>query len=98
METKETREEILKRVKTLEIRQQKRMMRGLEFSGAVFFMLLLVVIQHLPITAPVGQNTGFYGTLAYGAEAGAYILVGSICFVLGVIITLITLKKRGRNK
>ena len=46
----------------------------------------------LPRPAALGNMTS-----AYGADAGGYVLVGIICFVLGIAVAAICIKKGGKK-
>lgn len=98
MNIEDTRNEIIKRTVALRQEQQKKTMRALEVLEAALIIALIVVIQYLPNSKAGGNNAGYYGTLALESEVGLFIIVGIICFLMGVIITLITVKMREKNK
>ena len=62
----------------------------------VLVVMLVMVMRQVPFTMNTESN-GYYGTLMLGSEAGIYIIVGMICFILGVLITLITIKYRDKD-
>lgn len=98
MDIRETREEILKRTERIYEKRERRTIWNLEAAGTALFALLLVMTQFLPMSDSAGVAVGDYGTLALGTDAGAYIIIGIICFLLGIIVTLIAIKKRGTGK
>jgi len=96
MDIKETREEIIKRSKIVRARQRQRVKKVLEGMSVVLVVMLVMVMRQVPFTMNTESN-GYYGTLMLGSEAGIYIIVGLICFILGVLITLITIKYRDKD-
>lgn len=98
MEIKETREEIIRRSKVYTKRRRQRNIKVMQAaSGFLAVMLLLIIRQLGGIGVNVSETTN-YGSLLLGEEAGTYIIVGLICFILGVLITLIALKKKEHNE
>lgn len=98
MNIDDTREEILNRTERLKQRREKRIVQGLKGTAVALAMLLVAIIPFLPMSGSVGDNNGNYATLVLGSEAGAYILVGIICFLIGVIVTLLAVRRRENNK
>lgn len=98
MNIKETREEILKRANVIRERQQRRLVRVMQGALAVLIIALVITVQFLPVSKMQGEMDGYYGTLTLGSELGAYIIVGIICFLIGVFITLLAIKTRENNK
>ena len=96
MDIKETREEIIKRSKIVRARQRQRVKKMLEGVSVVLVAMLVMVMRQVPFTMNTERNS-YYGTLMLGSEAGIYIIVGMICFILGVLITLITIKYRDKD-
>lgn len=96
MDIKETREEIIRRSKIVKARQRQRVKKVLEGVSVVLVVMLVMVMRQVPFTMNTESN-GYYGTLILGSEAGIYIIVGLICFILGVLITLITIKYRDKD-
>lgn len=97
MDIKETREEIIKRSKKLAKKRQKRRERFMESGCGILIIALLIIVQQVPEKETVLDMSANYGTMVLGAEAGIYVLVGMICFFLGVLITLIAVNKRKGN-
>ena len=60
--------------------------------------LLIFVMSRVPVSVRTDMEGEYYGTLLQGKDVGMYIIVGLICFILGVIITMITLKYRDKNE
>lgn len=98
MDIKETREEIIKRSEKLRERQRKRVKRILEVTSVALVALLVFVMSQVPYATGTEMGSSYFGTLLQGKDVGMYIIVGLICFVLGVIITLITIKFRDSKK
>ena len=96
MDIKETKEEIIRRSKIVRARQRQRVKKVLEGMSVVLVAMLVMVMRQVPFTMNTESN-GYYGTLMLGSEAGIYIIVGMICFILGVLITLITIKYRDKD-
>ena len=96
MDIKETREEIIRRSKIVRAKQRQRVKKMLEGVSVVLVVMLVMVMRQVPFTMNTESN-GYYGTLMLGSEAGIYIIVGLICFILGVLITLITIKYRDKD-
>ena len=98
MDIKDTREEIIRRSKIVKERQRKRTKRILEGVSVAMIALLVFVMSNVPYSVNTDMEGAYYGTLLQGRDVGMYIIVGLICFILGVIITMITLKYRDKNE
>lgn len=94
MDIQITREEIIRRSKVYKEKQRQRTIKALEWSCAVLLLSFVTIISRVAIVKGVSGSSTYYGTLLLGKEAGAYILVGIICFLIGVVVTLIAFKKR----
>jgi len=95
----ESMTEILSRGRKLkENNKIRRQMILLAVSAATILVLLIVTLYQY-----TGSGSGTAGTSAYGAlmvsdEAGGYVLVGVLSFIVAVIVTLICIKIADRNK
>lgn len=98
MDIKDARKEIIKRSKVLKEKQRKRAKRILEGMSVTLVALLVFVMSKVPYSVGTDIESSYYGTLLQGRDVGMYIIVGLICFILGVIITMITLKYRDKNE
>jgi len=98
MEVKEMREEILKRAGDYRRAEQKRALLALRSAAALLLVILCGSMVLLPEGSPDLVGSGNYGTLAFGSELGGYVLIGILCFVLGMVITLIAVKRRDLEK
>lgn len=94
MDIQNTRDEIIRRSKVYKAKQIQRTIKALEWSCAALLLSFVTIISRVAIVKGVSGTSSYYGTLLLGKEAGAYILVGIICFLIGVIVTLIAIKKR----
>lgn len=97
MDIKDTREEIIKRSQIVIEQHRARTKRVLEGVSVVLMALLIIVMRQIPYTVVTEMENSYYGTLLQGRDVGMYIIVGLICFILGVVITLIAVKYRDKN-
>lgn len=98
MDIKQTREEIQKRSRVLKERQRKRTKVALQTMSVFLTAMLVLVIKQVSILPDATMQSEYYGTLMLGNEFGVYIIVGLICFLLGVVITIYALKFRNHNQ
>lgn len=84
--------EIIRRSKRIILRRNYRAVQTLSAITAVLIVALFGIIRFVP-----GKQTGYnsvYGSLLLGSEAGGYVLVAFVAFLLGVFIAVICLKCR----
>lgn len=99
MEIKDTREEIIRRSKVYIEKRNRQVLRMMESASVALIAALVIVMQQFGINTTEDMSGTYYGTLVMGKDVGAYILVGLICFMLGVLITLIAgRRKDGREE
>ncbi len=90
----EALKEVLHRRDRLLIRQTKKTIRNLSYASlAVTAMLVAAIVQFTDVG---GAQTGLsvYGSFLLSNEAGAYVMVGVLAFVLGVVFTLLCIQSR----
>lgn len=94
MDIKNNREEIIRRSREFKEKQEKRILHIMESCCSLLVVALMFVIREVTEIGTVGMNAAEYGTLMLGPEVGSYIIVGILCFLIGILITLIAVKKR----
>ena len=96
--TEEALAEIMRRSDQIIIRRDRRACRRLSGAAGALLTALVLVIALLPETAAPAYNGSVYGSFLLSAEAGGYVLAAVIAFALGVVITLLCLKQRQKNR
>ena len=96
--TEEALVEIMRRSDQIMIRRDRRACRRLSGAAGALLTALVLVIALLPETAATAYNGPVYGSFLLSAEAGGYVLAAVIAFALGVVITLLCLKQRQKNR
>ena len=97
---KEIAQEALRRSKMVKARRARALNR---LKACVMIAISLSVILYI-IYAPgvsggTDQGAGQAAvSMAYGGSAGGYILVGVLCFALGVAVTLLSRRWLKKNK
>ena len=89
---------IMSRSRKIKVKSKRRQIASLTVSAAIVFMSLVAILYEY-----IGFGDGITETSAYGAlmlsdEAGGYVLVGVISFILAVILTLVCMRIANRNK
>lgn len=80
------------------IRDRKRMMcRTLTVVCSVLLMMVVTGIMIMPRKNTVTLAGTLYGSFLLSQEAGGYVLVALLAFVLGVTVTLLC-QKFGKNR
>ena len=76
--------------------QTKKQMRVLAELSTVLTALLFAALLFAPdITGTVSQTTGsVLGATILGPKAGGYIIVALLSFALGIVVTILALKRR----
>lgn len=95
--TEEALTEILRRREQLVSQRNRHTLRVLSGAASIILSALMVAITLLPngvSSAPAGT---VYGSFLLSAEAGGYVLAAVIAFVLGVCVTLLSLRYRRRK-
>ncbi len=90
--------QITAKSRELKIRKQRRNVGFIAGLLVLVFTAFVVAIYEYSGFGMVGTEYSNYGAFMLPNEAGGYILVGVISFAVAVIVTLICLRYRGRNK
>ena len=85
------------RARELRCNKENRLLGGLSAVCVVLLVSITGVIGIMTGGAP-GMVSGFYGATLLYDDAGAYVLVGMLAFVAGVIVTMLCLRYRGKNR
>ncbi|MCR5684957.1 MAG: hypothetical protein K6G81_05975 [Lachnospiraceae bacterium] len=95
----ETVNEVLKRSSKVRKEREKRAERVLAGAGTALLAALIAVIAFLPRAGEGAQAVGtVYGSFLLGREAGGYVLAAVIAFVLGIVVTLLLIKRRNHEQ
>lgn len=86
--------EIEKRRIEKERHDQNRMRAELGMISAVLVLVLFRILKTAPGSVVGASNSGYYGSLMLSPEAGKFVICGVICFMLGIIVTVMVRKKR----
>ena len=92
--TEEALAVIMQRRDQIIIRRDRRACRMLSGAAGALFAVLVLVIALLPGKATVTSSGSVYGSFLLSQEAGGYVLAAVIAFALGVVITLLCLRRR----
>lgn len=98
MDIENTREEILRRSRIIEKKRRENAIRIMEAGCSLLLFALVVVVGRSAALFGTPSTATYYGTLLLGKEAGSYIIVGVICFFLGMLVAFIAAKKREGRK
>lgn len=97
--TEEALAEILRRSDQAVIRRSRRACRLLSGLSGALLAALALVIAALPEGPAAGSSGSVYGAFLLSREAGGYVLAAVIAFVLGVLVTMLTLRlKKGKHR
>ena len=72
----------------------ERAMRTYGCISVLLFTLLLHVFSRVSVSFQMIETNGFTGTSLFGENAGAYVLVAVVSFILAVCITVYCIKRR----
>ena len=86
--------EIEKRRVEKERHDQNRMRAELGVVSALLVLVLFRILKTAPDSMVGAPNSGYYGSLMLSPESGKFVICGVICFMLGIIITIMVRKKR----
>lgn len=92
--SEQTVAEILQRRDQIVLRRSRRIGHVLAGTSCLLAVLLLLVICTLPGNRAQASAETAFGSFLLPAEAGGYILAVVLAFALGVIITLLCMRKR----
>lgn len=79
-------------------RKKRRNIYYLATLAAAVFIAFVVTIYSLTGFGQASVGSSAYGAYMLSEEAGGYIVIGVICFVLAVILTLICVKYADKAK
>lgn len=85
--------EILRRGGQIALRRQKRTCGALSGASAMLCAALVLLIALLPGRGAAAATGTAYGAFLLSAEAGGYVLAAVIAFTLGVVVTLLCLRR-----
>ncbi|MBR3635054.1 MAG: hypothetical protein IKN47_02565 [Lachnospiraceae bacterium] len=90
--------EVLKRKKTVTRKRNAKASAYLAGVSAILFAALVSVISLFPQGSSVsGSTASVYGSFLLGRQAGGYVLVSVIAFILGVTVTLVCIRYKNTN-
>jgi uncharacterized membrane protein len=72
----------------------ERAMKTYGCISVLLFALLLHVFSQVSVSFQTIQTNSFTGTSLFGENAGAYVLVAVVSFILAVCITVYSMKRR----
>ena len=92
--SEQTVAEILRRRDQIVLRRSRRIDHVLAGASCLLVAVLLLAICILPGNRAQTPAETAFGSFLLPAEAGGYILAAVLAFVLGVMITLLCMRKR----
>ena len=100
LDDKDVAQEALRRSKTIKARRARAYNRiKASVMVAISLSVVLYIIFAPGLTGVTDQGAGQAAvSLTYNGFAGGYILVGVICFALGVAVTLLSRRWLKKNK
>lgn len=96
-DTAERVRRVKSQIQEIKCKRKKQMINSL-FAFCTFLLFSLVGIIGLMTGRTSGVVQGSYGAMMLFEAAGSYVLVGLISFTLAVIITLICIRYKEKNK
>ena len=81
-----------------EKKKQRKYVVWYSTSSAVVFAMLVAVLHGLGVFGPSELDDSVFGSFLLSREAGGYVLVGVICFVIAVAVTFYCVKHTDKNK
>ena len=98
--TDEAMAEIMRRKISILDRKRKNMNMALSAAAIVLFAMLISTIALIKGSSAESADVSVYGSFILGEEAGGYILVALLAFILGVVVTILCrnyTNKKGEN-
>lgn len=89
--------EILRRSERVTLRRKRRSCQRLTGICSALLAVLVLSITVMPEKLAVTSAGSVYGSFLLSREAGGYVLIGLIAFVLGVSVTLLCLHCRKKH-
>ena len=94
----EAEREINKRSAILkEKKKQKKYVARYSAASTAVFGLLVAVMLGLDVFGPAELDDSVFGSFLLSKEAGGYVLVGVVCFVIAVVVTLYCVRHADKN-
>lgn len=90
----EALKEILRRSEQITVQRDLKLTRALSAAACALFAALIAVIALLPSHGAALPAGSVYGAFLLSAEAGGYVLAAVIAFALGVLVTLLSQRRR----
>lgn len=91
--------QILRRSERIALRRKRRSCQRLGGICSALLAVLALGITVMPEKLSVTSAGSVYGSFLLSREAGGYVLIGLIAFVLGVAVTLLCLHyRKNQNK
>ena len=78
-------------------KKEKRVIAGLSSTVTILMVTLIASIAMLTKTGPTQGEPSDYGSTLLSKEAGAYVLVAVLAFILGVVTTALIFRYRKKN-
>ncbi len=90
--------EILRRSEQIACRRSRQQCRALFGAAGVLLAALAAVIAFVPGQGALLQEGSVYGAFLLSAEAGGYVLSAVVAFLLGIVVTLLSLRMQRANR
>ena len=81
-----------------EKKRQKKYTVLYSVANAALFSLIIAVMLELDVFGPAEVGDSVFGSFLLSKEAGGYVLVGLICFVIAVVVTLYCVRHAEKKK
>ena len=94
----ESLQQIETRSRQIRYRKQRRNVGLLATMTALVLMISIAVGYSLVGMKESGSWESAYGSFILSEEAGGYVIVGVLCFVAAVILTLVCVRCKERNE
>ncbi len=90
-------QEVLRRRDILLAKRLNRSIRALSAAALTLTACLVMMIVQIGDPGNAGMSSSVYGSFMLSAETGGYVLTCVIAFVLGVIVTALCVKRKGKR-
>ena len=92
------REAVIRRSREIRRQRQARIRHCLSASGAALLIVLILFMRSGADTLVKENGEVYYGALILSPQFGGYVLVGVICFVIGIAVTALCIFRQGKRK
>lgn len=89
--------EIRRRSEQIILKKKREVCQKLAGISSALFITLIAAISFLTEEVSINSSKSVYGAFLLGEEAGGYVLVAFIAFVLGITVCLLCLRHRNRG-